>query len=291
VKPSIYLALMAFGLTVVCPAASRPAASDPDRWTVQEQEHIERTLTLSGEPMRVVVDNVEGHVHVTGSNGSQVHVIAHKTIRAETKSDLQEAKNDVKLEMTEKPGTVSIYYDAPWRCNGGRGCHGEYRHFYEVVYDIDVEVPHTARVVASTVNDGDVRVDRIAGNFDVSNVNGGISMTGISGSGDIHTVNGPVSVRFVKNPSETTSFKSVNGPLDAYFQPGLSADLQFKTLNGEIYSDFEVTPTAIPAAETERHNGKYVYRSGRARGGRAGQGGPQLKFDTLNGDIRLHSER
>jgi hypothetical protein len=286
-KLGVYLALMAFGAGVV-----RLAASDPDQWTVREQETIEKTLTLSGAPMRVLVDNVEGHVHVMGSNGSQVHVIAHKTIRAETNSDLQEAKNDVKLEMSEKPGTVSIYYDAPWRCNGGgRGCHGEYRHFYDVIYDIDVEVPHAARTVVSTVNGGDIRVDRVDGNFDISNVNGGVTLNGIGGSGDIHTVNGPVSVHFVKNPSALTSVKSVNGSLNVYFQPGLSADLQFKTLNGEIYSDFEVTPTAIPAVETERHNGKYVYRSGRARGGRAGQGGPQLNFDTLNGDIRLHSER
>ncbi len=265
------------------------AASNSERWSVRGEETIRKTLTLSGEPMRLVVDNLDGYVHVTGTSGSEVRVTAHQTIRAETDSDLQEAKNEVKLQMEEKPGTVSIYYDAPWRCNNccGNGCRGERRHFYEVRYDIDVEVPRAARAVVSTVNHGDVHVDGMTGDFDVSDVNGGIVMTKISGSGDVHTVNGPVRIEFAKNPATVSSFKSVNGALDVYFQPNLNADLLFKTFNGQIYSDFDVTPRATPI-ETERKNGRYVYRSNRLQGGSAGRGGPQLSFDTLNGNVRLH---
>ena len=69
-----------------------------DRWSVREEETIRKTLTLSGPPMRLLVDNVDGYVHVTGTSGSQVRVTAHKTIRADTDSDLQQAKSEVKLE-------------------------------------------------------------------------------------------------------------------------------------------------------------------------------------------------
>ena len=285
-KRKVYLALAAAGLSAVCLAGSHD-----DRWPVREQETIEKTTTLAGEPMRLIVDNVDGHVYVTGREGSQVHLIAHKVIRAETDSDLREAKTDVKLKFTEKPGTVSVYYDAPWRCNGeGRGCHGDHRHFYNVTYDIDLEVPRAARTIVSTVNNGDVRVNGVSGDFDVSNVNGGISMNGIGGSGDAHTVNGPVTVHFVKNPLSATSFKSINGQLDVYFQSGLSADLLFKTFNGEIFSDFDVAPGVLPKSVAEQHDGKYVYRSNRATGGRAGRGGPEILFDAFNGNIRLHKE-
>jgi|KBSMisStaDraftv2_1062788.scaffolds.fasta_scaffold287477_2 hypothetical protein len=265
------------------------AASNSDRWSVRDEETIHKTLTLSGPPMRLLVDNVDGYVHVTGTSGSEVRVTAHKTIRADADSDAQEAKNDVKLQIEEKPGTVSIYYDAPWRCNNccNGGCRGEHRRFYNVTYDIDVEVPRAARAVVSTVNHGDVHVDGMTGDFDVSDVNGGIVMTKISGSGDVHTVNGPVRVEFVKNPAGASSFKSVNGALDVYFQPSLNADLLFKTFNGQIYSDFDVAPRATPI-ESERKNGRYVYRSNRLQGGSAGRGGPQLSFDTLNGNVRLH---
>jgi hypothetical protein len=33
-----------------------------------------------------------------------------------------------------------------------------------------------------------------------------------------------------------------------------------------------------------------VYRSDRQTTGRVGKGGPELSFDTLNGNIRLHSK-
>lgn len=266
------------------------AASNSDRWSVRDEETIHKTLTLSGQPMRVLIDNLEGYVHVTGASGSQVQVTAHKTIRADADADVEQAKSEVKLEMEEKPGTVSVYYDAPWRCNNccNSGCRGEHRRFYDVRYDIDVEVPRAARVVVSTVNHGDVRVDETAGNFDVSNVNGGIAMTKVSGSGDVHTVNGPIRVEFAKNPAEASSFKSVNGQLDVTFRAGLAADLLFKTFNGQIYSDFDVTARPVAAVATERHDGRFVYRSNRLQGGRAGRGGPELSFDTLNGSIRLH---
>jgi hypothetical protein len=284
---TVYLALLAarFALPYL-------GESDSEHWSVREGETIQKTLALSGAPMRVVVDNVDGYVHVTGTSGSQVRVTAHKVIRAETDSDLQEAKNEVKLEMAEKPGAVSVYYDAPWRCNGeGRGCHGEHRRFYNVTYDIDVEVPRSARTVISTVNNGDIRIDKTDGNFDVRNVNGAIQMTGISGAGDAHTINGALTVHFAKNPSGSCSFKTLNGALDVYLQPSLSADLLFKTFNGQIYSDFEVAPRVTPAAESERRDGKFVYHSRGTSGGRVGRGGPELSFDAFNGNIRLHREQ
>jgi DUF4097 and DUF4098 domain-containing protein YvlB len=116
-------------------------------------------------------------------------------------------------------------------------------------------------------------------------------MSGIAGAGDAHTVNGAISVEFSRNPSRSCTFKTVNGALDAKFQRGLSADLLFKTFNGQIYSDFDVSPLPVPAGETEHKDGMFVYRSNGRSGARAGLGGPQISFDTLNGGIRLHEER
>jgi hypothetical protein len=104
-------------------------------------------------------------------------------------------------------------------------------------------------------------------------------------------VNGPITIDFSRNPSRPCSFKTVNGALDADFRPGFSADLTFKTFNGQVYSDFDVTPLPVPAGERERKNGMFVYRSNRQASGRAGNGGPQISFETLNGGIRLHEEQ
>ena len=39
--------------------------------------------------------------------------------------------------------------------------------------------------------------------------------------------------------------------------------------------------------DAERKNGRFVYRSDRYTGGRAGSGGPEIKLENLNGDIRV----
>jgi hypothetical protein len=267
----------------VCVAGHRS-----DQWPLREQETLQKTLKLSGEPNRIVIDNLEGYVHVTGTSGTEVKLTAHKSIHADTESDLQQAKKEVELKMAENPGSVSVYYDAPWRCDGrNHGCQNNERRFYEVAFDIDVQVPRDARLFVSTVNNGDLKVDNTAGPLEVSNVNGGVEIGEAAGSGTISTVNGPITVRFTRNPSSASSFKTVNGNVEVYFQPGLSADLLFKTFNGEVFTDFDVQPRAVPATHVQEHNGKYVYRSDSA-GGRVGQGGAQLSFDTLNGNIRLH---
>src|SRR3954447_3621757 len=286
-KTRVCLSLAACGLGALC-----LANSSSERWPVRGEETIEKTLPLSGAPNRLVIENVDGYVHATASAGSSVHITAHKTIRAETDADLAQGKRDVKLDISGKPGEVSVYYEAPWRCHGdGQPCSGEHRRFYRVTYDIDVQVPREAKAVISTVNAGDIRLEGTTGNFDLKNVNGAITMNAVGGSGDAHTVNGPVTVHFAKNPSGPCGFKSVNGSLDAFFPSELSADLVFKTLNGQVYSDFEVSPRAMPVAQSERRDGKFVYHGDRLSGGRAGRGGPELSFNTLNGTIRLHREQ
>src|SRR5580704_17748882 len=97
-------------------AAMCMAGSHADRWAVRETETIQKKLALSAPPMRLIVDKVDGYVHVTGTSGSQVQVTAHKTIRAETAADLLQAKAEVKLDIGQTLAGVSVYYDAPWRC-------------------------------------------------------------------------------------------------------------------------------------------------------------------------------
>ena len=281
------LMLAACGLAGPC-----LAGHDSSRWPVRDRETIQKTFTLSGAPGRVVIDNIDGYIHLIGTSGSQVRMTAHQTIHAETDSDLDQAKKEVQLELTENPGSVSIYYDAPWRCKGdhNRGCDWDQRRFYNVTYDIDVEVPRDARIVVSTVNNGDIRIEKTDGAFEVNDINGGITMSDIAGSGAVKTINGPVVVKFVRNPSEASSFSTLNGEMDIYFQRTFSADLLFKTFNGQVYTDFDVAPRATPVAQPEQKNGKFVFHSNVFVAGRVGSGGPELKFDAFNGNIRLHRQ-
>ena len=102
---------------------------------------------------------------------------------------------------------------------------------------------------------------------------------------------GGVSAEFAENPKRPSAFKSVNGDLDVTFRRGLSADLLMKTFSGGLFTDFDVAPLPVPMTAAERRDGMSVYRGSRFTAYRVGQGGPEIKLDAFNGDIRVVSSR
>jgi hypothetical protein len=264
---------------------------DSDSWRVQEKDSIQRSFTFSGnDARRLLVDNVSGFVHVTGYAGSSVQVSVVKRIQAVNDTAASEAKRDVKLDMNQQGNFVRLYVDGPFRNQNGTNYRGDDYYGYRVIFDMEVQVPFDTELVLKAIN-GPIEVKKTTGEFTVNGVNGGIDMQEVAGAGTVRTVNGPVKVTFTKNPAKATEFKSVNGNLDVYFQPGLNADLSFHTLNGGIYTDFDVVTRPGPAGSAENVNGKFLYRVDRRNmNGRTGSGGPELKFDTLNGSIRLRSK-
>jgi DUF4097 and DUF4098 domain-containing protein YvlB len=156
-----------------------------------------------------------------------------------------------------------------------------------VKYDFTIRMPRDAALRLCTINDGDVTVTGTQGDFDVSNVNGSIEMKNVAGSGRAHTVNGPVTVTFTANPKQDTSFKTVNGNVDIRFRDGLAANFAMKTMNGGLFTDFDVQSMPAAAPPTgERRDGKFVYRLNEYTRVRVGSGGPEIKFETLNGNVR-----
>jgi hypothetical protein len=274
---------------------SLPAHAQSSRYTVQEKDTIRRTLEFSGSGNRTIeLDNVSGSIHVAGTNGRSVEMVANRTIRAESQDRVRDAQRDVQLDIADGAETVRIYVNGPFRCNCSNGSDG-WRSFgarwndpgYRVDMDFDLTVPQGTKLRLRTVNSGDITVENTSGDFEVENVNGKIIMTDIRGSGRAETVNGRVTVSFAENPKSDSSFKSTNGAIEVSFQPNLSANLQMKTFNGGLFTDFDVTslPNAAPSAE--RVNGRFVYRRNSFSGFRVGSGGPEIKFDGFNGDVRV----
>ncbi len=278
-------ALMALALSGVLMAAH------DHHYAVQEKEDISKTFKVAdaSQAAEVILDNVWGSVRVEGHSGQDVILTAKKTIFAESNEKLQKAKEEVKLDIVEKGNTVDIYVDGPFRCRDHE--HGWFhRHRdpgYIVQYDFTLKVPFRTKLDVSTVNEGDVEVKNVEGDFKVENVNGEVRISEINGSGKAHTVNGEVQVVFKRTPAGKCSFGSVNGDLTVSFPPDLSADFHIKTFNGEVYSDFPVTYLPPAPAVREETKGKYVFKSDRFFGVRTGKGGPEIKMDTLNGDILI----
>ena len=220
-----------------------------------------------------------------------MQLVVNKTISAESKDRMDAAKKEVTLDITDQPDLLKLYVNGPFRCNcenGRDGCggwHGD--RGYTVKMDFQLQVPRNIEVRLKTVNSGHVRVQDVIGNFSVHNVNGGIEMQNVAGSGVAKTVNGPVKVMFRENPREKSDFATINGNVELYFVRGLAGDFRFKTMNGAVYSDFEMSSLPAQPVSAERHGTKFVFRSDRFTGGRVGSGGPEIKAENLNGDIRV----
>jgi hypothetical protein len=253
----------------------------------EAKETIRQTLPAAA---RLEVDNVQGYIHVSGYNGSEIQMVAEKTIEAESAERLEAAKQEVKLDVSRSGDSLILFVDGPFRCHcednrWGTRDHGH--RGYHVTFDFEIMVPAATFLRLGTVNHGDIHVENTTGDFDISNVNRGIEMTEVSGSGLVHTVNGPIKVLFAKNPSSACSFGTVNGSIETSFRGNLNADVRVKTFNGQAFTDYDVTALPRMVSAGERRDGKFVYHSDDFNGMRIGNGGPELKYDTLNGSIRI----
>jgi hypothetical protein len=278
------------------PAQGRHEHDDENDFSMplREQETIRKSFTVGAVHKLLDVDNVFGSVEVVGGTGDQVQLVITKTLHAESKERMEAAKKEVTLDVTDQPDLLKLYVNGPFRCNcdrDGEGCCSGGRHSdrgYVVKMDFQLQVPRNIDLKLRTVNSGRVTVRDVIGNFYVNNVNGSIELTDVGGgAARARTVNGGVKVVFRENPKENSEFGTINGPIELYFVRGLSADFRFKNFNGGVYSDFEMTSLPALAPTTERHDGKFVFRTSRFTGGRVGAGGPEIKADNLNGDIRV----
>ncbi len=241
-----------------------------------------------GKPGTVSLDNIWGSIRVEAASGDEVDLSAARTIRAESQEKIEQAKAEVKLDITAKGGTIDIYVDGPFRCDCPEGRGRKDRELgYEPVYDFVLKVPRAVRVSLKTVTGGDILVKGVQGGFDVHNVNGKVELVDVAGSGEAGTVNGSVTADFVRAPETDCKFSTINGRVELGFPAGLSADFKLKTFHGEALSDFEVKtlPAKVESQPAESRKGKFVYRRDKFTQVRTGQGGPVITCDTLNGDI------
>lgn len=294
-KKSLLVAAIVAALAFAAVAAQRARVRDDDMKSFKS-ETISRTLRFAdpAKPGEVIVDNVWGPITVEGAAGREVVLEAKKTIYARDEARAKRAEEEVKLDITETGNTVEAYVDGPFRDDDeGRlkqSVQMRRDPGYKVAYAFTLKVPARTDIVLSTVLDGDVEVSGVEGAFDVRNVVGEVRLVDAAGSGEARAVSGGVTVVFKRHPDGPCAFESVSGDVELDFPAEPSADFRIKTMNGEVYSDFDVTylPKAPPVREERREkDGTYVYRTSGGYGVRTGKGGPEIKLETLTGDILI----
>ncbi len=259
----------------------------------EERQTIRKSFTLAGDrERRLELDNFEGTVKVTGTTSAEVEFVIDETVEADSAERAAAARRETHLDLTQTNNAIRCYADGPFRCrNGSNNFHGWKTLGYKVRYDIAVKLPAGTDYQVKTVNGGDLEIENTSGSFNLDNVNGAVHMTGITGAGHVYALNGGVRVKFTANPTAPCYFGSLNGNVEVWFRPGLSADARLKTFNGHAYADFPVSSLPSDPPTKKVVNGRQIYRSGEFQGARIGQGGPELKFDSFNGDIRILEQK
>lgn len=238
------------------------------------------------------VYNIFGNVKVEGYNGSKVMVEVEKTIKADSKEELEKAKNEVKLGFDFLADTLIFYTAEPYDTRPKKSWNREdnnQRRDYVVYLNYTIKVPKGMSMRLNTVNDGEIVVANVDGIIKANNVNGGIALSNVRGANDVHTVNGNVKINFLSTPPENSKFYTLNGKLELIVPNDFSADCEFKSFNGNFYTDFdsvESLPSVATKTEKKTEDG-VKYKLNKTSAYRFGSGGKKIKVETFNGNAYI----
>jgi hypothetical protein len=265
------------------------------------EEKITKEFILSGDAGRhtLAVYNIMGSVTVQGYAGKTVQVEITKTVTSKTDAGLELGKKEVQPGFRQSGDSVTLSVVGPgpqdsrprghrqsWSINYNDEDEGPR---YRFSFDYVVKVPYQMNARVSTVNGGTVDIRDVSGSLSARNVNGGIVIKNAQRVTSAHTVNGNVDVACAGKDVAKASFKTVNGQITVAYPPGTSANLRFKSLHGQLYTDFPQTEMmpgqVIQNKESEGGGTKYKLSKGTAV--RLGKGGPDLTFETINGNATI----
>jgi hypothetical protein len=256
-------------------------------WAAERAEVVHREIALGPGDRQIVVDNVFGSVSVRAGAAGKVTLEIRQHASARREAALDQAFDEVTLEVLHADGRLELVQDGPFRCerccSRRSGC--DWDPDYEVSWEWDVVVPPESDLRASTVNGGGLEIAGVAGQVTARNVNGPLRLEGLVGAVEAATVNGDLEAAFASPPSAASSFTTVNGDVELSLPGTTGAEIGFDTVHGDLLTDFEVTPVPVRPVAERRAAGVSRYRFERDGVVRIGGGGVRLDCETVNGDI------
>lgn len=249
---------------------------------------IEKTYELeSPKDMVVVVDNIFGNITVEPSTDNKVYLIVDIEISAGNESLLQKAKSELKLGEIFSHDSLVFYTKAPfikrkkWGNDWGHDMRDEPQ--YSFRYQYTLKVPKEATIDAKTINKGDVYVKDIK-TVKACNVNGSVEIKNVNQVLQASSVNGDITINFLENPKNAIDFNTVNGDFNLELPNNLNAKVFFDSMNGALFTAFDYQ-TLRPKVEKSEKNG--TFKIGTKTGVEIGNGGPELSFKSINGNVYL----
>ncbi len=224
------------------------------------------------------VKTVVGDVMVVLASGDEARGVATKHGR---RSDF----DDVEVRVVEERDgfTLCVVYGtrrgSRGECGNNGGDHrSNGRRSFDVSVDFEVQLPAGVEFIGASVT-GNVDVEDVRSDVSASSVSGDIY---VSTSELAHgsTVSGDIEIEMGATDWDHLDFNTVSGDITISFPDGLDANVSFESISGDFDSDFDLNVT--------RRRDRFIGSSIR---GTIGDGGRDLSFKTVSGDVRLRRSR
>ena len=201
----------------------------------------------AGQTPRVIIESFRGNARITGSEGSDVKVSGHQSIRSLDQSSANRASENAKLEVVKSGNSVTIQTNQS-RVSGQERATAE----------MEIVVPKGATIEAHG-RYGDFDITDIQGNVEIISDNAGVRLQNIGGN-----------VRIDLRNSDIVRAVGVKGTVDL---KGRGRDIELENIEGTVSIDGSFS-------------GNKNFRN-LAKHSRSVFGQTEIEFERLPGDLRV----
>lgn len=262
-------------------------------------DRAEVPLTNPSKPASVNVTVNHGEITVTGYNGKTIMVEARVDTGYWESKHLDKLKEKLKEMKKEKSKNIEGMHLIK---NNSTGLSVEEENnvvdirtsSFSKKVNVNIKVPYKSSLKIKCFQAGNIKVENVDGELDVTHHNGPITLNNVSGTVVAHSFNGSLSVSFDRvNLNKPMSFTTFNGDIDVTFPKNAKFNLKMKSDQGEIYSDFKLEMQSKPSPEKKpgRKDGKYIIKFDKTLYGLLNGGGEEVQFKTFNGDIYIRAKK
>ncbi len=273
------------------------------------QETTKETAQFTNGNHNLSIHNIYGSITIEGYEGAEAIIEIDKYIKAKAKKGLDQAIDEIKVNITQHDGRMLIYVEDGNNYFDLKKMTYQSRNMpirktrYKYRYDFTVKVPYDTEVAAHAINDGELVIKDIASeSIIVNNLNGSIALNNVSGAIDANALNKDIDVTYSKNPTKASYFNALNGDVNVKVIKGFKGDIFFKSMNGDFYTSIDEnlvkSMTTTEKDEWSANSGKnkkvgkvltkLKIKLNSNQKYKIREGGPEMHFSLLNGDVNLY---
>jgi DUF4097 and DUF4098 domain-containing protein YvlB len=246
--------------TAACDLHLSTGVEAKDTWTRSYKVNQGATLELR---------ETNGRIRVEASDGDTVEISATRIVKGPSEESAKAALAEFKIKESASADRVeidSVQEGTGWVSRISRRV------------DYDVKMPRNGQLTIKTTN-GEIDVRSIAGFVKIESVNGDIEATGLEQGVDVSAVNGRVQVEMAAIGERGVKCHTTNGQIIVTVPPTAKATITARVTNGIVHTE------NLTIATTESSS------SHRRLDATIGGGGPEIRLDTTNGEVRIVGKR